>query len=164
MTAIVGDLCFCFARRTVPRFYVSAKRSMHEWKRNDAACDRLKTPWPWSHPSLSDLSMSTVLVNGSESSRKALFSIQQSCRPPFIGILTSLTLLVLPFLSCCAGTITTKELGTVMRSLGQNPTEAELMDMIQEVRSALFIGFSRVTAMLMSSLTYHSFVFLYFID
>lgn len=34
-----------------------------------------------------------------------------------------------------AGTITTKELGTVMRSLGQNPTEAELMDMIQEVSS-----------------------------
>ncbi|KAJ7883401.1 calmodulin [Mycena olivaceomarginata] len=27
------------------------------------------------------------------------------------------------------GTITTKELGTVMRSLGQNPTEGELQDM-----------------------------------
>uniref|UniRef100_A0A8C9PQB0 EF-hand domain-containing protein n=1 Tax=Spermophilus dauricus TaxID=99837 RepID=A0A8C9PQB0_SPEDA len=31
------------------------------------------------------------------------------------------------------GTITTKELGTVMKSLGQNPTEEELQDMINEV-------------------------------
>jgi len=31
------------------------------------------------------------------------------------------------------GTITTKELSCVMRSLGQNPTEQELLDMINEV-------------------------------
>ena len=33
------------------------------------------------------------------------------------------------------GTITTKELGTVMRSMGQMPTEKELLDMINEVDS-----------------------------
>lgn len=31
------------------------------------------------------------------------------------------------------GTITADELGTVMRSLGQDPTEAELQDMMNEV-------------------------------
>lgn len=31
------------------------------------------------------------------------------------------------------GTITTKELGTILRSLDQTPTEAELQDMVNEV-------------------------------
>jgi len=35
--------------------------------------------------------------------------------------------------STFTGQITTKELGTVMRSLGQNPSESELQDMINEV-------------------------------
>lgn len=35
--------------------------------------------------------------------------------------------------NCIQGQITTKELGTVMRSLGQNPSESELQDMINEV-------------------------------
>ena len=33
------------------------------------------------------------------------------------------------------GTITTKDLGTVMRSLGQNPTEAELQDMTSQAEA-----------------------------
>ena len=33
------------------------------------------------------------------------------------------------------GTITTKELGTVMRSLGQNPTEAELQDLVSQAEA-----------------------------
>ena len=36
-------------------------------------------------------------------------------------------------LTSAIGQITTKELGTVMRSLGQNPSESELQDMINEV-------------------------------
>jgi calmodulin len=38
-----------------------------------------------------------------------------------------------PVTSCGDGTIATASLGTVMRSLGQNPTDAELQDMINEV-------------------------------
>ena len=57
----------------------------------------------------------------------AFFPILFSC--PFFP-----RLVIQPYPQHTTGTITTKELGTVMRSLGQNPTEAELMDMIQEVR------------------------------
>ena len=45
----------------------------------------------------------------------------------------SITLHSLLIKFALAGQITTKELGTVMRSLGQNPSESELQDMINEV-------------------------------
>jgi hypothetical protein len=59
-----------------------------------------------------------------------------ACRPPRAAArcrtarrpATTVPLTRLP-----TGQITTKELGTVMRSLGQNPSESELQDMINEV-------------------------------
>ena len=39
--------------------------------------------------------------------------------------------------SVCVGTIDTEELGTVMRSLGHQPTEEEVQDMINEVCSRI---------------------------
>ncbi|XP_036113721.1 calmodulin-like [Molossus molossus] len=45
------------------------------------------------------------------------------------------------------GTITTKELGTVLQSLGRNPTEAELQDMINEVDGTIdFLEFLTMMA------------------
>jgi hypothetical protein len=55
----------------------------------------------------------------------------------FNDILRTVLLLPVPieplWLADGDGIITSKELGTVMRSLGQNPTEAELQEMVNEV-------------------------------
>lgn len=61
------------------------------------------------------------------------------------------------------GTITTKELGTVMRSLGQNPTEAELQDMINEVDADGETAVQQFYAYLLTSLSWQDLEYVSFI-
>ena len=64
----------------------------------------------------------------------SIVRLQNSCRDGRI-LYTNTALICDGQLTCVVilGNITAKELGTVMRSLGQNPTESELQDMIDEV-------------------------------
>ena len=70
-----------------------------------------------------------ILSSSSSSSIRCLFQADQLTEEQIAEFKEAFSL----FDKDGDGTITTKELGTVMRSLGQNPTEAELQDMINEV-------------------------------
>lgn len=80
----------------------------------------------------SQLSFSDTFTKNLSAFLLAFFSFALS-DPPFAFALSEFKEAFSLFDKDGDGTITTKELGTVMRSLGQNPTEAELQDMINEV-------------------------------